>query len=537
MTHLTRRHFNRNTFGRSPHIARAHLNPQPQPLRRLTHERFVPIALTAAKLVIEMRDDRAPFCPRQQIEQNHRIDPARNGGDHGLSRRGHTAHGLRESILQSWHAINEAPHAPLRNLKLEISGVRARTKPRAHKPWRFAPLFMRLATGWLEIAHCGGNSARIIEPKHMKPYYCIAALTLAACASQAASGLAWIDSNTNLTFTADLRLRYELDWNSHTPARTLRDDRHRGRIRARLGANYSFNEKWSAGVRVRTGDSRSQQSPHLTFVVDEGADVPRDEIDFVVDKHFVQYKDGPLTAWAGRNSLPFWQQTELFWDEDVTPTGLAGLYDFDVAGGRLTAGAGAFFLPDGGYDLHGQMLAAHAKHVLPVDRSTLTTGAGAFYLNGEENPTNLPVVTGTRDYLIGTFGAQWSMPLGKFPLGLGGDIYRNFREYDVAAEDDERLGWVLSATYGQLKASRDWLVGYYYARIEAFSVNGSYAQDDWHRFGAGPQTMASDFKGHEIRLAYAISKNINVVARGYFVEAITTAQDNQRVRVDLNWRY
>jgi hypothetical protein len=83
----------------------------------------------------------------------------------------------------------------------------------------------------------------------------------------------------------------------------------------------------------------------------------------------------------------------------------------------------------------------------------------------------------------------------------------------------------------------DWLLGYYYAHIEILSVNASYAQDDWIRFGSGTQTDASDFEGHEIRLGYALSANINLLARLYLVDAITTRQDGKRFRVDLNWRF
>ena len=91
--------------------------------------------------------------------------------------------------------------------------------------------------------------------------------------------------------------------------------------------------------------------------------------------------------------------------------------------------------------------------------------------------------------------------------------------------------------WGQLRERHDWLLGYYYAYIETFAVNASYAQDDWHRFGSGTQTDSSDFKGHEFRAAYAISRALNVMARLYFVDAITSGQDASRFRLDLNWRF
>ncbi|MGZ8940912.1 MAG: putative porin [Limisphaerales bacterium] len=365
---------------------------------------------------------------------------------------------------------------------------------------------------------------------------------LGCCVStEAATGIPWFDSNTNLTLYADLRLRYEVDWDSETAAGAARDDRHRGRARARAGFDYRFSDEWSIGSRIRTGDSRSQQSPHLTFVADDG---PRDELDFVVDRYFLQYKGEKLTSWGGRNVTPFWQQNELFWDEDVTPTGVAVSYAEKVGPGTLTATAGGFFLPDGGYDLNGQMLAGQVRYSQPIKPGQLTLAGGLFFMNGEEGANNLLDRNGERDYLIGVGGAQWSQPVGQFPLTFGADIFYNFENYDAAEvapfpadQDDENFGYVLSVAYGQLKERNDWLVGYYWSHIETFAVNASYAQDDWHRFGNQTQTRASDFEGHEFRVAYALSKNINLVGRLYLVEAITSDQDGNRFRLDFNWRF
>ncbi len=367
-------------------------------------------------------------------------------------------------------------------------------------------------------------------------------VTASTSASHAAStGLNWIDNNTNLTFYGDVRLRYELDWDSQNAAGTPRDDRHRGRLRARLGFNYRLSDDWSFGSRIRTGNSRSQQSPHLTFVADDDL---RDDLDFVADRYFVQFKHGPFNGWAGRNVTPFWFQNELYWDEDVTPTGVAGTYETKVGPGALSGIVGAFYLPDGGYDLNGQMLAGQVKYGLPIGSSQLTAAAGLHFMNGASGANNLRNQNGRRDYLIGMASAQWSLPLKGVPLTLGADLFNNFQNYDAAdvapfpaSDDDETLGFVLSAAVGQLKKQHDWLVAYSYVHIETFAVNASYAQDDWVRFGSGAQTDSSDIKGHEIRLGYALSKNINLLARLYLVDAITTDQDGKRFRLDLNWKF
>ena len=291
-----------------------------------------------------------------------------------------------------------------------------------------------------------------------------AALLAAASASQAATaglptGLDWIDSNTNLTFYGDLRLRFEADWDSQNAAGVERDDRNRGRLRARAGFNYKVSDAWSFGSRIRTGSSRSQQSPHLTFAADDGL---RDDLDFVADRYFVQFKQDAFTGWAGRNTSPFWQQNELFWDEDVTPTGVAGTYDMKLGEGTLSTIAGGFYLPDGGYDLNGQMLAGQLKYSLPVKTSQVTVAAGLHFMNGESGANNLLSRNGERDYLIGVASAQWTIPLKGIPLTLGGDVFNNFQNYDAAdvapfpaSDDDETFGFVLSASLGQLKKKHE----------------------------------------------------------------------------------
>jgi len=366
-------------------------------------------------------------------------------------------------------------------------------------------------------------------------------LTIPAYVALSASGLDCIDSNTNLNFYGDLRLRFESDWDSHQPNGVLREDRNRGRIRARFGLTYTFSDEWSAGARIRTGNHQSQQSPHLTFASDSGG---KDDLDFVPDRYFLQFKQDGFSVWGGRNNYPIWQQTELFWDDDVTPTGVAGTCSTTIKEGKLNATLGAFYLPDGGYGLNGQMLTAGADYSTTVKFGNVRLGVSLNYLRGEDDSSYLRNRNGERDYLIGTLGAQLVSRIKAIPVTLGADVFNNFADYDAAdvapfpaTDTDERLGYVFSIIFGRLQEKFDWLVGYHYAHIETFSANASYAQDDWIRFGSGAQTDSSDFEGHEFRVGFNLSKQINLIARLYLVDAITTGQDGNRFRVDLNMKF
>jgi len=63
------------------------------------------------------------------------------------------------------------------------------------------------------------------------------------------------------------------------------------------------------------------------------------------------------------------------------------------------------------------------------------------------------------------------------------------------------------------------------------------AQDDWFRFGSATQTRSSDFRGHELSAGYAVTDRLNVLARYFTVESITTREDGKRFRLDLNYSF
>ncbi|NIM02394.1 MAG: hypothetical protein GTN89_16710, partial [Acidobacteria bacterium] len=133
---------------------------------------------------------------------------------------------------------------------------------------------------------------------------------------------------------------------------------------------------------------------------------------------------------------------------------------------------------------------------------------------------------GLRDYRILVGGVQARLEAGGRPLVFGGDLISNGEDYTAtdplpftAANAGQTQGHVLSARYGSIRSRGDWLAAYCYANIEALAVVASYAQDDWVRWGSGPQTRGSGFRGHEFRFAYAWGSGLDVVARLYVAES------------------
>jgi hypothetical protein len=349
-------------------------------------------------------------------------------------------------------------------------------------------------------------------------------------------------STSPLTFSGDIRLRYEWDWDSQNAAGVARSDRDRARARARASLGYQFSSAWSFGARVRTGDRDSQQSPHLTFHANDGI---TDDFEVSPDRYFLQFKQDGVTIWGGRNTTPFWQQNEMYWDEDVTPTGLAASREIKLAAGTLTGTTGLFWLPDGAVDLHGKLIGAQVKYAAKHGSDQFTVAATLLDFAGKSGATHLRNRNGARDYLIGVLSAQWSRPLdtGR-PLTLGVDLIKNLERYSAAdalpfaaRHADETDGYVLSASYGATRDPGDWQFYWAYGHIETLAVNAAYSQDDWARFSSGPQSDVTDIQGHELRGTYVITKTLNLQARLFLVEAVTSIQDGKRFRLDLNWRF
>jgi len=367
-----------------------------------------------------------------------------------------------------------------------------------------------------------------------------------AQAIQSNSAEASIVSTDEFELYADFRFRYENDWDSKRSSGIERDDRERLRIRARIGFNYSPTDFLTLGVRIRTGAKDSHQSPHVTIADFDHNDRGDAAVNF--DKWFVQAKFEDLSIWAGRNSIPFWKQNELVWDDDVTPVGVGLGYKWAVGEAlNVTLNGGYFTLPVGMRDFAGNLAAAQLVLNTQVDDVKLTASAGVLVFDaetGDADAARLLSGNGGRDYTILVTSVKAEIPVAGRTLALAGDYIHNAKDYSptdpdpvTAANHNETNGFVLSARYGAMKKLGEWQVGYSYARIERLAVNASYAQDDWMRWGSATETRAGDFKGHEIRFGVGLGHGMNILARFYTVESLTTVEDGKRFRLDFNVKF
>ena len=108
------------------------------------------------------------------------------------------------------------------------------------------------------------------------------------------------------------------------PKYNVDQDRHRTRLRARVGTDITLGDGFNAGVRIATGESNSPTSPNQTFGASGGN---FSKYSLWLDRAFISYDAGPgdgeeLTFLGGRFDNPF-MSTEIMWDDDLGFDGLA----------------------------------------------------------------------------------------------------------------------------------------------------------------------------------------------------------------------
>ena len=378
------------------------------------------------------------------------------------------------------------------------------------------------------------------------------------------------DSDGVFSVDGDFRGRLEYDWASTGPNGDKRADRGRLRIRARFSLRYN-RDKIEVGVRLRSGPEGSQQSPHIT--VYDFHDNPTGDADFNFDKWYLQYRTARTRTFVGRNSIPWWSQDELIWDQDITPAGVGFTFEEEVGeSGRFTANAGFFALPEGMRRFRGNLLLAQLVYVTRVgSRNSLVLAGGHVGIDADTRAERSEILlqgNHLRDYSTVVVNGQWNVEIGQIRLQLGADYYLNTETYDNKSPEsfdgfhkDEDTGYTVFVTWGDdgavTAAGKDknaernegemrgyWRVGVYYTHMEMFAFNNSYMQDDWVRWGNATQSRSSNFKGIELRGVYGFNEKLDLVARLYLVDGIrltnpgdVARETGNRFRLDMNFRF
>lgn len=351
-------------------------------------------------------------------------------------------------------------------------------------------------------------------------YACSVALLLIAPVAQADGG--WSE---RIALDGDFRLRFESIDVSDTP------DRERSRLRARLGLEALVNDDITFYLRFATGDG-SPVSTNVTL--DSGFSAK----DIQLDRAYVDWQASDTwTVRAGKMKSPWYRAggTQLVWDSDLNPEGIAGLYK-----------SGAFF---------GSVALFAVEERASADDSLLTTlqggwtteladdnelavglgyfsysnaqGNAAFY-NGNANGNSLDGLGNyLNDYRLIEAFVEFKTSVRDLPLTLYVDAVQN------TEAGDQDTGFAIGANLGAIKGPGTARVGYAWQDTEADAVVGTFSDSD---FADG----RSDSSGHVIRATYALRDNVAlggsliVAERGEFAG---NEQDFNRIMLDIQFSF
>lgn len=339
----------------------------------------------------------------------------------------------------------------------------------------------------------------------------------------------------------DFRYRHETIWSERDvdgeaePAA----DRHRDRIRARLGFDATVTEHVTGTLQLATGGD-DPRGTNQTL----GGTATRKSIG--LDLAYADWRFAPGgNLVLGKQTYPVWRPTRsLFLDPDVNPEG--GAVKF--ARGALFGSAFGFWVteqynPDpqaDNSDAHIFGLQAGVKIPAFGGETVIAmkyADCGAcqdhspLYSNNANGNTTYRVGTTNvlqYDYDILDVEAQVNLSLRQLPLVFTAGFARN-----LAADVQYDTAYAVGAYLGRAQDPGTWELGAMYQSIDKDALFGQVVDSD---FGGG----LTDSQGWVLRGGYAPTKNILLNATWFinsYNKDVGTELEFDRLHLDVNYRF
>lgn len=306
-----------------------------------------------------------------------------------------------------------------------------------------------------------------------------------------------VSAPSRLAISGDIRMRYESNFSDNDAS-----DRNRAVFRARLRAAFAVNDWLTIGAQLATGDL---DDPNSTDVTIDDFD---DKLAVSLDQIYARSRFGNFQIDVGRIPQPF-TRTELVWDGDVSPQGVAASYSHTLgSNGSKIKASGLYFPIDevvAGPD--SDMIGGQVGLELPVNprlkfelaagyydyslRSVDGADAGDFRTNLFQNGRYLSDFN-----LLDVIAAVNWQGLGeKWPVRIVGDYVKNY-----GAANAEDSGFGVDVILGRASKAHDWRFSYGYAQTESDAVLAAFSQDN--------TTIGTNYKQHSLAVDYTVSPQL-----------------------------
>jgi hypothetical protein len=337
------------------------------------------------------------------------------------------------------------------------------------------------------------------------------------------------DPLQRLKVSGDVRLRAESTFDQLNG-----EDRHRGRFRFRLGAEYRIADGVTAGARLATlSDGRDANNPHWDFGDADGFS----GAEVGLDRVYVDWQ--PESSWkltGGKFAHPFTRPSptrEFAWDDDVQPAGVAAVWSPKTEG-NLSFDLRALYAVateinqanDSGVDP--AVLGVQANASFKAGASTTLHVASSY-----SDWSSLKNVTFEQGNTPDDF-AIWDTYASLTLAGEGFSQITGFGQYflNVDAESSEDTGYAVGVQVGQTKGQGNWNVFGAYYDLDANAVFSSVAQDDTPIAGTG---LGDGMSGFVAGVQYFLLDNVSLRLWGLTSDA-DASEDPYRIRFDLDFR-
>lgn len=345
----------------------------------------------------------------------------------------------------------------------------------------------------------------------------------------------WVQS---MTVKGDIRLRHQMDWGGSNKTR------NRERIRVRLGVEAGIFDNVTAAFGLASGAlaGSGDKSPTSTNHTYEAFN----KVPVFIDYAYLQYKGiSDLTISAGKvkGKTQVWNATDLVWDGDINPDGIALNYNKKFNGGvSMFANAGWYVVGEG---KKGRLMpdAYIVQPGLSFKSGNFSIKAGLAYqqfnfkdreVKSNEPESYLQVSTITAvaksDFRCINPSIELKMEniVGDLMVSVFGDYVKNT---DDTVYEKDLEGKAFGLSFGSKKIAElgTWQV----------KVMNRYLEKNAIPLGLGDSDAygGKDGKGYEFILTLGITKNLSFGFDYYEMEKIKGGSKKSLAQFDLSYKF
>ena len=313
--------------------------------------------------------------------------------------------------------------------------------------------------------------------------------------------------------------------------------RNRHRVRVRIGLSADVEENLSVDVRVLTGSD----NPIGTNQTLDGAFTTKP---IGLDRASFAWKhpDSGMKVQGGKMGMPFFRpaKSELIWDSDLSPEGLAAAWGAGSDATKLFVRAAGLWIDERAADTNASLMGAQAGLTHTADAVKLTVGGAVFKYDELDGPIyrdgDLEIdddffgnTNAAGDFLTGFELLEAFIELGFQAGDMPVTVYADFVTNTEA--DDLEQGYIFGAKFNKAKEPGSWAAGYNYRELQADAVMGALTNSDF--LGGG-----TDGKGHMVNFAYQASDAAQF-ALTYLMDTkgLENGHDFKRLQADLKIKF